>query len=40
MHKKGENVNNMAGSRDLDTKRDQEGSREGKVSLMFGEGGC
>jgi hypothetical protein len=34
MHKKGENENNMAESRDLETKRDQEGFRNRKVPPM------
>jgi hypothetical protein len=35
MHKKGENGNNMAESRDLETKRDQEGFERGRCPLCL-----
>jgi hypothetical protein len=40
MHKIGQNENNMAESRDLETKRVLEGIWESNVSPGFGAGGC
>jgi hypothetical protein len=37
MHKNGENGNNMAESRDLETKRDQEGFERGRCPLCLAE---
>jgi hypothetical protein len=39
MHKKGENGNNMAESRDQDTKRDKTGICQRKVPPCLGGGG-